>query len=147
MTKKHSVTTAELIYQIGQLEGQIIQQRLANIGIRMAHARLLHYVNDIPGTNLVNLATYLNLQPATVTNMVKKLEKQALVTRKVDPVDSHQRQLFLLPKGEKVAKQVNAIFNELNRIVESAQLKDSQQLSELLKLLEARKTQKSEPDK
>lgn len=136
---QHKVTTAELIYQIGQIEGQIIQYRLADIGIRMEHARLLHYVSDVPGTNLVNLANYLNVQPATLTNMIKKLEKQELVIRHVDPDDSHQRQLFLLPQGEVVAKQINAIFHELNGIVDEVHLKDSEQLSKLLNLLESKK--------
>ena len=139
---KHKVTTAELIYQIGQMEGQIIQYRLADIGIRMEHARLLHYVSDVPGTNLVSLANYLNVQPAILTNMIKKLEKlekQELIIRYVDPDDSHQRQLFLLPQGEVVAKQINAIFHELNDIVDEVHLKYPAQLSKLLNLLESRK--------
>ncbi|MDN2453265.1 MarR family transcriptional regulator [Lactobacillus sp. UCMA15818] len=136
---QHKVTTAELIYQIGQMEGQIIQYCLADIGIRMEHARLLHYVSDVPGTNLVNLANYLNVQPATLTNMIKKLEKQELIIRHVDPDDSHQRQLFLLPQGEVVAKQINAIFHELNDVVDEVHLKDSAQLSKLLNLLESKK--------
>lgn len=136
MVQQHSLTTAELIYQIGQLEGQIIQHRLADIGIRMEHARLLHYVNDVPGTNLVNLADYLNIQPATLTNMIKKLEKQELVCRYVDPSDSHQRQLFLLPKGEVAAKKINTVFHELNEIVEDVHLENSVELTKLLKILE-----------
>ncbi|GAW99575.1 MarR family winged helix-turn-helix transcriptional regulator [Secundilactobacillus mixtipabuli] len=122
MTEKRIATTAELIYQVGQLEGQIIQRQLADIGIRMDHARLLHYVSEAPGTNQVRLAKYLNVQPATLTNMIKKLEKQDLVVRRIDPEDSHQRQVFLLPQGEKAAKKITTTFHQLNDIVASVNL-------------------------
>lgn len=135
MTQERSETAAELIYQVGQLEGQIIQRQLADIGLRMDHARLLHYVSEVPGTNQVGLANYLNVQPATLTNMVKKLEKQDLVVRRVDPEDSHQRQVFLLPKGEAAAKQITKTFHELNDIVGSVDLGEQGSLQILSKRL------------
>lgn len=135
MSQDHLVTTAELIYQIGQLEGKIIHQRLSGLGIRMDHARLLHYVSQRSGTNQVNLAKYLNVQPATLTNMIKKLEKQDLIIRRVDPNDSHQKRVFLLSKGEDAARQVNEVFQELNEIVMSANLDDNGQLRKLFEML------------
>ncbi|BDZ29572.1 MarR family transcriptional regulator [Lactiplantibacillus sp. WILCCON 0030] len=138
MSLQHPVTTAELIYQVGQLEGQIIQRRLADIGIRMDHARLLHYVSDVAGTNQANLAEYLNVQPATLTNMIKKLEKQNLIIRRVNPINSHMKQIFLLPEGEKAAHKINEVFNQLNRIVASVQLTDVAQFQQLLARLEAK---------
>lgn len=135
MTQERNETAAELIYQVGQLEGQIIQRQLADIGLRMDHARLLHYVSEVPGTNQVRLAKYLNVQPATLTNMVKKLEKQDLVVRRVDPEDSHQRQVFLLPKGEAAAKQITQTFHQLNDIVSSVNLDKKDNLRILSKRL------------
>ncbi|BDZ30933.1 MarR family winged helix-turn-helix transcriptional regulator [Lactiplantibacillus brownii] len=136
MSQQHPVTTAELIYQVGQLEGKIIQQRLTDIGIRMDHARLLHYVSDVPGTNQVDLAKYLNVQPATLTNMIKKLEQQNLIIRRISPTDSHMKQIFLLPKGEVAARKINDVFNQLNQIVASVDLKNPEQFQKLVKLLE-----------
>ncbi|MDQ7937403.1 MarR family transcriptional regulator [Lactiplantibacillus sp. WILCCON 0030] len=136
MSQQHPVTTAELIYQVGQLEGKIIQQRLTDIGIRMDHARLLHYVSDVPGTNQVDLAKYLNVQPATLTNMIKKLEQQNLIIRRISPTDSHMKQIFLLPKGEVAARKINDVFNQLNQIVASVDLKNPEQFQQLVKLLE-----------
>lgn len=135
MTEKRIATTAELIYQVGQLEGQIIQRQLADIGIRMDHARLLHYVGETPGTNQVRLAKYLNVQPATLTNMIKKLEKQNLVVRRIDPEDSHQRQVFLLPQGEETAGKITKTFHQLNDIVASVNLAQQGSLCLLSKRL------------
>lgn len=139
LIKKHAVTTAELIYQIGQLEGQIIHSELSGMGIRMEHARLLHYVSEVPGTNQVNLANYLNVQAGTLTNMIKKLEKQNLITRRIDSSDTHQRQVFLLPEGEKAAKKVNQIFLQLNETAAKANIKDYDNLRELLEMLKVLK--------
>lgn len=136
MTQKHPVTTAELIYQIGQVESQIMQRRLTDIGIRMDHARILHYVSDVPGTNMVSLSSFLNIHPATLTNMIKKLEKQNLIIRRVDPTDSHQRQVFLLPEGQAVATKVTDMFHQLNDVVTSAGFVDPTKLQKLLMILE-----------
>ncbi|MFD1419090.1 MarR family winged helix-turn-helix transcriptional regulator [Companilactobacillus keshanensis] len=135
MSKEHLITSAELIYQIGQLEGQVIQKQLINIDLRMDHARLLHYVSNEPGTNQINLANYLNIQPASLTNMIKKLEKQDLIVRRVNPSDSHQKQVFLLPKGEKIAQKINDTFHFLNQLVESADLTNLIGLQKLSKML------------
>ncbi|KRK80644.1 hypothetical protein FD03_GL002071 [Companilactobacillus nodensis DSM 19682 = JCM 14932 = NBRC 107160] len=67
--------------------------------------------------------------------MIKKLEKQDLVIRRVDPNDSHQKRLFLLPKGEDAAQQVNEVFHELNEIVMLANLDNNGQLQELFEML------------
>ncbi|WP_164505117.1 MarR family winged helix-turn-helix transcriptional regulator [Companilactobacillus hulinensis] len=136
MSRQHAVTTAELIYQAGQLESKIIQRMLSDIGIRMDHARLLHYVGDIPGTNQANLAEYLNIQPATLTNMIKKLEKQNFIIRRVDPDNPHMKQIFLLPEGESAARKINSIFNQLNNIVASVHLENPDLLQQLINLLE-----------
>lgn len=136
MSRQHAVTTAELIYQVGQLESKIIQRRLADIGLRMDHARLLHYVSDRPGTNQVTLAEYLNIQPATLTNMIKKLEKQSFIIRHIDPDNPHMKQIFLLPEGEAAAYKINDVFDQLNHIVESVHLESSSRLLQLVELLE-----------
>lgn len=138
MSRQHAVTTAELIYQVGQLESKIIQRRLADIGLRMDHARLLHYVSDRPGTNQVTLAEYLNIQPATLTNMIKKLEKQSFIIRRVDPDNPHMKQIFLLPEGEVAAYKINDVFEQLNHIVESVHLENSNRLLQLVELLESK---------
>ncbi|ETY72565.1 MarR family transcripitonal regulator [Lactiplantibacillus fabifermentans T30PCM01] len=131
MSKKCPISTAELIYQIGQLEDQFIRQHLSSIGIRMDHARLLHYVGEVPGTNQVSLATFLNVQPATLTNMIKKLEKQNLIIRRTDPDNPHMKQIFLMPDGGAAVAKINQVFNELNDLVTAANLTEVDQLTTL----------------
>lgn len=131
MPKECPVSTAELIYQIGQLEDQFIRKHLSSIGVRMDHARLLHYVGEVSGTNQISLAKFLNVQPATLTNMIKKLEKQNLIIRRTDPANPHMKQIFLMPDGVEAVKKINQVFRELNDLVADAQLTNVNQLQQL----------------
>ena len=136
MSKECPISTAELIYQIGQLEDQFIRKHLSSIGIRMDHARLLHYVGEVPGTNQVSLATFLNVQPATLTNMIKKLEKQNLIIRRTDPTNPHMKQIFLMPDGVSAVEKINQVFNDLNDLVAAANVTEVKQLAALFASLE-----------
>lgn len=131
MSERCPVSTAELLYQIGQIEDQFINKHLADIGLRMDHARLLHYVSEVSGTNQVKLAEFLNVQPATLTNMIKKLEKQNYIIRRVDPKDPHRKQIFLMDGGKKAIIKINEVFTLLNKTVEEAGIEDTPELHQL----------------
>lgn len=110
---------ANLLYHIGKLENLLINQRLSSINLRMTHAHALRYIQKHPGCIQKEVADYLFYQPASFTNVVKLLEKKQLIERRPDPKNGLQKQLFLLPAGKDVLKQVNDAFEEVNELVNS----------------------------
>lgn len=108
---------ANLFYHIGKLENILINQRLSSINLRMSHARVLRYIQKHPGCIQKEVADYLFYQPASFTNVVKMLEKKQMIKRKTNPNNGLQKQLFLLPAGKDVLKQVNSAFEEVNELV------------------------------
>lgn len=101
---------ANLLYHIGKLENLLINQRLASINLRMTHAHVLRYIQK-------EVADYLFYQPASFTNVVKLLEKRKMIERRADPNNGLKKQLFLLPAGVEVLRQVNDAFEEVNQLV------------------------------
>ncbi len=101
---------ANLFYHIGKLENLLINQRLASINLRMTHAHVLRYIQK-------EVADYLFYQPASFTNVVKLLEKRKMIERRADPNNGLKKQLFLLPAGVEVLRQVNDAFEEVNQLV------------------------------
>lgn len=83
----------------------------------MSHARVLRYIQKHPGCIQKEVADYLFYQPASFTNVVKMLEKKQMIKRKTNPNNGLQKQLFLLPAGKDVLKQVNSAFEEVNELV------------------------------
>lgn len=110
---------ANLLYHVGKLENLLINQRLASINLRMTHAHVLRYIQKHPGCIQKEVADYLFYQPASFTNVVKLLEKRKMIERRIDPNNGLKKQLFLLPAGKEVLKQVNQAFEEVNELVGS----------------------------
>ncbi|KOH01893.1 MarR family transcriptional regulator [Lactobacillus johnsonii 16] len=108
---------ANLLYHIGKLENLLINQRLASINLRMTHAHVLRYIQKHPGCIQKEVADYLFYQPASFTNVVKLLEKRKMIERRADPNNGLKKQLFLLPAGIEVLRQVNDAFEEVNQLV------------------------------
>lgn len=122
---------ANLLYHIGKLENLLINQRLSSINLRMTHAHVLRYIQKHPGCIQKDVADYLFYQPASFTNVVKLLEKKQMIERRPNPKNALQKQLFLLPAGKEVLKQVNDAFEEVNELVSSV---SPDTLSELEKI-------------
>src|SRR5699024_2324966 len=108
---------ANLLYHIGKLENLLINQRLASINLRMTHAHVLRYIQKHPGCIPKEDADYLFYQPASFTNVAKLLEKRKIMDRRADPNNRLKKQLFLLPAGVEVLRQVNDAFEEVNQLV------------------------------
>lgn len=101
-------------------EMELVHDRFRNLGLNNQQARLLKYVSEHPGTIQKDVAQYLNRQNATVTNMLKVLEKQGYVSRRIPDDNERQKQLYLEAKGEELIASINAVFAALETEVRDA---------------------------
>lgn len=122
---------SNLIYHIGRLENVFINQKLEDVNLRMSHAHLLKFVKRHPGCIQKELARDLTYQPGSLTNILKTLEKREMIIRKKDPTNGLQKQIFLLPRGEKVLKVVDQAFEELNKLIGELDNNSYKQLLEI----------------
>lgn len=106
---------SEQLYSVHNLQQEFIQTRLKGIGLNIQQARTLNYVFANPGTIQKRLAAYLGKQDATVTNLLKNLEKKHYLLRKIPDDNERQKQLYLTDKGITAVKKIQAIFNELEQ--------------------------------
>lgn len=131
---KHQL--ANKIYRLGHIERVLIDKELAPVGLRMNHARVLHYIDQHPGCLQKDVANYLDYQAASLTNLINFLEKRAMLVRKADPQNHRQKQLFLLAKGRAVTKKTDHVFAELNDLVGDIDPQLEQVLDKKIKYLE-----------
>jgi DNA-binding MarR family transcriptional regulator len=59
------------------------------------------------------LAEWLNVRPATVTNMVKRMEKAGLVERRRDAEDERVSRVYLTEAGRDVQDAVEGVWRKL----------------------------------
>lgn len=109
-----SISSAELIYQVGRAQEQYANQQLSQFGLNMDHAHILLYVSRNPGTIQKDIANFFDFQPASLANMIKSLEKQDYIIRRKNLENKRFKQLYLLPDGQKYVDAVNDVFTKLD---------------------------------
>lgn len=123
---------ARKFYQIGRLEVVYINNHLASHQLRMEHVQLLHYVALHPGCRQKDAAKYLQYQPASLTNLLKKLEIEGMIKREIDPENRHQKKIFLCKDGEKILTDIDHRFNILNNLIKKIDLSEPNALQQLI---------------
>ncbi|MBL1225736.1 MarR family winged helix-turn-helix transcriptional regulator [Enterococcus sp. BWR-S5] len=127
---------SEQIYAIHNKQQEYIQMRLKKIDLNVQQARTLNYIFANPGTIQKSLAAYLGKQDATITNLLKSLEKKQLILRKIPDDNERQKQLYLTEKGSVVVEKIQALFSELEQtlsdLLSETELADAMQLMKKL---------------
>lgn len=89
-----------------------------------------------PGTGEIKvseISKLLQVTSPTVTQLLKGLEKNSLIERRIDPVDRRAVGIRLTEKGEAVTRQaMEAIATSLQGLIEYLGEEESSQLVELL---------------
>ncbi|WP_163654098.1 MarR family winged helix-turn-helix transcriptional regulator [Listeria sp. PSOL-1] len=106
---------SDKIHQISLLQQAFIANRLKQLQLNTQQARTLSFVFVYPGTIQKKLAQYLSKQDATVTNLLKGLEKKQYLYREIPRDNERQKKIYLTKQGEEIAKQVQLIFADLNK--------------------------------
>ena len=96
---------------------KFVHGKLQQLGLNIHQARLIKYIADHPGTIQKDVATYLNRQTATMTNMLKGMEKKGYLSRRIPTDNERQKQIFIEPKGEKLVESIKEIFASLEQKV------------------------------
>ncbi|MNI94910.1 Transcriptional regulator HosA [compost metagenome] len=80
-----------------------------------------------------NLAEAFNRRDATITSMLKGLEKNGYIERKIPSDNERQKNLYVLPKGEQVIQDVAQMFAKVeHEIVASLTEEEQATLMQLL---------------
>lgn len=98
---------------------KLVRDKLNKLGLNIQQARLIKYIADHPGTIQKDVATYLNRQTATMTNMLKGMEKKGYLSRKIPTNNERQKQIFIEPKGKMLVKSINEVFSSLEQEVKN----------------------------
>lgn len=109
---------SEKIYTLSLLQQDYISKRLKGIHLNVLQAKSLNYVSVNSGTIQKDLANYLGKQNATVTNILKELEKKQLIYREIPKDNERQKKIFLTSGGAQLVGEVQQAFADLNREME-----------------------------
>ena len=92
-------TLSHKLARVSRLFRARAHQRLDQIGLYGGQQFVLCALWAEEGITHSELARRLHIQPATVTNALKRMERAGLVDRRRDPDDQRVSRVFLTPAG------------------------------------------------
>jgi DNA-binding MarR family transcriptional regulator len=104
----------KLIFGIGRLHSTRADQLMDQIGLYRSQGMLLKFLARFDGQTHSEIAEKLEISPAAVTKVIKRLEEQHYLKRQPDPKDERVSRVFIQPEGQKKIEEIHRIFQELD---------------------------------
>lgn len=125
-TKKEKFAEVNRLLRLYMIQTQrFIMQQISILQVTPQQAHTLAYIKKHPGLIQRELSDFFHLRNASVTNMVKNLERDGLIERKIDPKSARNKRIYLTKKGEEIAQDIEDQMNRLNQqIVDRLDEKD-----------------------
>jgi MarR family transcriptional regulator, organic hydroperoxide resistance regulator len=103
-----------LFFSIGRLQSTRADQYLDQTGLFRGQGMLLKFLIHNDGLTHSEIAEKLEISPAAVTKVIRRLEEQNFLRRQPDPKDDRISRVFIQPEGKKVADNIRDIFCQLD---------------------------------
>jgi DNA-binding MarR family transcriptional regulator len=102
-------------------------------GLHVGQEMLLHILWQSNGISQSDLANKLEIQQATITKSIKRMEERGFVNREKDANDSRVSRVFLTENGINLQNNVEETWNKLeNKTVKEFTLEEKILLRQLL---------------
>jgi DNA-binding MarR family transcriptional regulator len=109
-----SGTTGALLSQICRLMRTRMHALWDEIGLYRGQPFVLHTLWEQEGITHSELASRMHVRPATVSNMIKRMEKAGFVQRRPDTADERVSRVYLTEAGRAIRERVENVWRELD---------------------------------
>lgn len=115
--KKFDNTLDILLRQVGKAHSNKINQVLVKVNMHRGQPMMLLLLCREDGVPQSTLSKELAITPATVSAMVKRMEKNGFVIRKRDSEDERVSNVYLTDAGRVISSQLDNFQSEMEEIV------------------------------
>ncbi|HEY8541876.1 MAG TPA: MarR family transcriptional regulator [Pseudothermotoga sp.] len=101
---------------VQRLHFHLVHEQLEDLGIHPGQPPMLMIIGKNEGITQNQIAEKLNLRPATVAIMLRRMEKAGLIERQQDANDRRLQRVFLTKKGKGSHKFLQEQMQEIEKI-------------------------------
>lgn len=105
---------AKKMVLVGALRRTALNRERERLGQKLIPVPLMAYVLEHPGCTQGEVADFLYISAASVATSCKRLEKEGLLERRVDPVNRRKNQLYVTGEGEALTREKRAMLARVN---------------------------------
>ena len=106
---------AKLLSHVIRLQMVTVHKRMEEQGFCRSQPGIIHVLSKHDGMTQVELATKLNVTPATISAMLKRMERDQMIERRRSQEDQRVTHVYLTEHGKQQSDGVEKIFDEMNQ--------------------------------
>lgn len=106
-----------LITRLVHAHRNMIRQKIHALGLHRGQPHVMFALQAHPGLSNSEMAQFLAITPATLTNKVKRMEKSGLVIRQRDPEDERVSRIYLTEQGSGLMEKLHQTMFEMENIL------------------------------
>jgi DNA-binding MarR family transcriptional regulator len=103
-----------LLIRVCRVHHNLARQSLEKTGLHRGQPPILFALGKQDGMTHSELAAKMEVTPAAISNMVKRMEQAGFVVRRRDAEDERVSRVYLTDVGQAVYSQVEAIAQQVN---------------------------------
>ncbi len=107
-----TATLDQLFVKAAHIHRSKVHDALEKAGMPSAQPFILIDLHHNPGKSLKELSAHRGVQPATVTNMIDRMEKNGLVRRANDEKDRRVVRVYLTEEGERLCAIARCVIEK-----------------------------------
>lgn len=126
---------SDMFQTIGLKIKRKADEKINELGLNAQQGRIIGYIHEHQEQGLIqkDLAEIFDRRNATITSMLKGLEKNGYIERKIPADNERQKNIYVLPKGEQLVEDFDRMFSQVEEeIVHSLTDEEKQTLMKLL---------------
>mgnify|MGYP001559609126 CR=1 FL=1 len=109
--------------------------KLNKIGLNAQQGRMIGYIYENQNKGIIqkDLAEKYQLKGASISSMLKGLEKKGYVERIIPAENARQKNIYVLEKGANLVEEFNEIFSDVEaKLVKNLTIEEMELLKKLL---------------
>jgi len=107
------MTVGQLLAQVCRMSGHRLRGHMEKIGLHRGQGFALIHLWHNDGMSQRDLARSMHISPASVTNMLQRMERDGWIERERDETDQRVVRVHLTEKAQKTRIQAKRVFQEM----------------------------------
>ncbi|MCK5245944.1 MarR family transcriptional regulator [Candidatus Bipolaricaulota bacterium] len=107
------MTVGQLLAQVCRMSGHRLRGHMEKIGLHRGQGFALIHLWHNDGMSQRDLARSMHISPASVTNMLQRMERDGWIERRRDEADQRVVRVFAADKSKKLRVEAKRVFREI----------------------------------
>ena len=111
----HELTVGQLLAQVCRMTGHHLRTHMEKIGLHRGQGFALLHLWHHDGIPQRELSEAMHVSPASVTNMLQRMERDGWITRERDREDQRVVRVYLTRKAKALRAEARTAFREMEK--------------------------------